>query len=200
MRLEGERAGKVGANGDVGIGLPLGLLAVGHHCIRLAVGQLFRGGIFELRSGGHGRGVHHHLAAGTHQDGTEAMLLPYHPANGRNPNFRDTGVVHAHLRPVILRHGIQALVPGRHQHLGVGRRGECKRVPGARIRFVVETRELQRQRIAALFPPIRLVIAHGCPAQEVEHLQTHGIRPGLPVGERNLLQVAVGNNNRFIIK
>ncbi len=140
MRLEGERAGKVGAHGNIGIGLSPGLLAVGHHCIRLAVGQLFRGGIFELRGGGHGRSVHHQLAAGAHQDGTEAVLLPYHPANGRNPNFRDTGVVHAHLRPVILRHGIQTLVPGRHQHLCVGCGSKGKRVLRARIGFVVEAR------------------------------------------------------------
>ena len=200
MRLEGERAGKVGANGGVGIGLPLGLLAVGHHCIRLAVGQLFRGGIFELHIGSHGRSVHHHLTAGTHQDGTEAMLLPYHPTHRRNPDFRDTGVVHAHLRPVILRHGIQALVPGRHQHLCVGCGSKGKRVLRARIGFVVEARKLQRQRIAALFPPILPVIAHGCPAQEVEHLQAHGIRPSLPVSEGNVFQAAVDNNKLLILK
>ena len=64
----------------------------------------------------------------------------------------------------------------------------------------MEARKLQRQRIAALFPPILPVIAHGCPAQEVEHLQTHGIRPGLPVGERDVLKTTIGNNNRLIIK
>ena len=196
MRLEGKRAGKVAAHRRIG---PIDIIGhlIGPAISHFGLYRFLHGGV--LGGIGHGRSVHHHPSGATHQNGPETVFLPHHAANGRDPRLRHAIVVRAHLRPKIPPHGIQTLVPSGQEHLCIRRRFERKRIMGTRIGLILETRKLQRQRIAVLFPPILLVITHGLAVQEVEHLQTHGIRPGLSIGEGNILQAAIGNHKLLIV-